>query len=646
MNKYHLCVLTGTYNRLNLLRRFLDSVRADIPRGVTYYFCIADGGSTDGTLEYLRQQNDVRLIEQGRLMGGIKAYTEAGKTINDVRHVLIANDDIEVLAGSIPAALVYLESKSTCGGVAFYTDQPIEGRPAGSFNVQYHPTIDARGQRGRAPYAQVGLFPVWLCHECGWWGGDDSNYGAYHYGADNYLSGQIQTRGYSIDAVEACKYHDHLPPDALRATNVARHRDDAECFWNLFPNGVPLPSAPTIPPPAEYTRLMRVLYLPIYEPQHPHQYATKHSLRDALAARFLTWEYPYTLVAIQERDPQIRRAVVTHQLVDIIALWKPDLVIAQLHDATTINANSLAAMRAAYSSAYWVAWNGDVWEKGLLNPEVVEMLRYIDLQTTVNASVLETYERNRITAAYWQIGYEYPVGEVNTALVKAFDILFMGNNYSKERSALYESLSSLDGGKVSVGFYGAGWPVSQGDTLYDFATSEAILQLGKIAVGDNQFPEARGFVSNRLIQTLGAGGAILLHQHVDGLDELLGITEGVHYVGWTDFKDLLSKIDYWLSPARAKRRKEMSAKARQVILEKHTFATRLDELFDLIKVAHKTGGRNVRLLYRFPHNNPRDFGVRTQTRTLRYLPDVPLTVTTEEAVYLERQDKNWFRVGG
>lgn len=644
MYKYHLAILSGTFNRLDMLRAMLDSVRADMPRGITYYFCIADGGSTDGTIEYLRTQSDVRLIEQGELLGGVKAYTEAGKTIPDAKYTLIGNDDIEILPGSIAHALVHLEDNPTCGGVAFYTNQPIEGRPAGSYNVQYHPAHKASGERLWLPYAQVGVFHNWLAHKAGWWGGDDKTFGARHYGADNFLSARIQELGYTIDPVAQCRYNDKLPPDALRQLNSERGREDAQRYVSRFPNGALVPDAPTIPP--EHERQLRVLYLPIYEPEHGIQYERRRAMRDALAERFLVCEVPYTLIDYRNKNPQERRNHVTQVLADTMAMWKPDLVLSQIHDAYSINANSLAAIRARHPRALWVNWCGDVWPDNLLHADMMVTLRYVDMQLTVNASVLETYERNHITAAYWQIGYEPPYGIVNQWVVRDFDVVFMGNNYSKERSALYESLSGLDDAKTRIGFYGRGWPVSQGDTLYDFATSEAILQLAKIAIGDNQFPDARGFVSNRLIQTLGAGGAILLHQHVDGLDELLGLEAGVHYVEWTDFKDLLSKVRYWLSPSRAKRRKEMAAKARQVILEKHTFATRLDELFDIIKVAHKAGGRNVRLLYHFPHGNPRDFGVRTQTRTLRYLPDVPMTVTTEEAVYLERQDKNWYRIEG
>ena len=61
----------------------------------------------------------------------------------------------------------------------------------------------------------------------------------------------------------------------------------------------------------------------------------------------------------------------------------------------------------------------------------------------------------------------------------------------------------------------------------------------------------RGYVSNRIFEAL-AAGAFLLHQEVPGLDELLGLEDGVHYVAWTDFDDLHHKVQYWLRDRNGK----------------------------------------------------------------------------------------------
>jgi len=55
------------------LKRLLDSIFEGF-EDYPYEIIIADGGSTDGTLEYLRSLDKVTLIEQGELTGAVKAF--------------------------------------------------------------------------------------------------------------------------------------------------------------------------------------------------------------------------------------------------------------------------------------------------------------------------------------------------------------------------------------------------------------------------------------------------------------------------------------------------------------------------------------------------------------------------------------------
>ena len=62
----------ATYNRLPHLKCLLNSIFegfGDYP----YEVIVADGGSTDGSLEYMRNLANIKLIEQKKLTGAIKA---------------------------------------------------------------------------------------------------------------------------------------------------------------------------------------------------------------------------------------------------------------------------------------------------------------------------------------------------------------------------------------------------------------------------------------------------------------------------------------------------------------------------------------------------------------------------------------------
>lgn len=202
------------------------------------------------------------------------------------------------------------------------------------------------------------------------------------------------------------------------------------------------------------------------------------------------------------------------------------------------------------------------------------MLYHVDLQLVVNAAALPYYEQLGIPAAYWQIGYEEPLGTVPQ--VEAHDVVFLGNCYNEARKAIETALRSTS---HNVGLYGFGWQKIDGFTLYDFGAGEALYQSAKIAVSDT-FTDGKtpidGFVSNRFFQAL-AAGAFLLQQVSPGLDELNGVKDGVHYVSWTDTADLLQKIDYWLKQPKERRR---IARAGQKFVQEHfSFDDQVRKLF-------------------------------------------------------------------
>ena len=84
-----------TYNRLPFLKKLLDSF-SDGFGGYPYEIVIADGGSTDGTLEYLRKREDVKLIEQGKLTGAVKACNTCLK-IAQGKYAILVSDDMTIV---------------------------------------------------------------------------------------------------------------------------------------------------------------------------------------------------------------------------------------------------------------------------------------------------------------------------------------------------------------------------------------------------------------------------------------------------------------------------------------------------------------------------------------------------------------------
>lgn len=581
-------IITGTYNRLPYLQQMMQSARQQIPVGLAYEFVICDGGSTDGTLDWLRSQPDVKLVEHGELRGAIRAFTDAAEAAQG-KYVLIANDDIVFHEGSILRALVYLENNMNCGAVAMADDRPSPGK-------QGHAVMRIQAQVGGVHYAQVGLFRKWLGDKIGWWYGHGAMEGARTYGADAYLSARIWELGYTVDPVDGVAIDDRIVEDGLRAANSAEGGKDSQVFMSLYPGGVPVSPAPKLENPDK--RQLRILYLPIYERDHPAQHAQKRGLRDALAKYYLVYELDYVALGANLRT-EFNSAIETFQ---------PDLILTQFHGASAETAQLLAEARASLPRIVIVNWNGDYWPHNLISPEMLRMLRQVDLQLTVNGGVIDTYTQNQIPAAYWQIGYEDPstssgqvppsplpdTGSAPGAGMPKHNVVFLASVYSAERAALGKMLVD----EFQAGIYGHGWPFETMDTTYDFAAGAALYAGAKISIGDNQFVDNYGFVSNRFFQALAAGGSLLLHQKVNGLQELTGITPGVHFIEWMTLDELRQHITYFLNPKHEKERKRIAAAGCKFVRENHSFDQRVRQLFiDLLPKAQRTLKRFIILEY-------------------------------------------------
>jgi hypothetical protein len=561
-----LSLVTGTFNRLPHLEAWIGSARDTLPVGLSYEFVICDGGSTDGTLDYLRAQNeiygDVVLIEHGELRGAIRAFDDAARAAQG-DYVLLGNDDTRFHPHALVAALAHLEAHPDCGAVAFRDNRPAPGYERQGYKVQ---TITARqnGTPVSVPYPQVGLIRRWLGDEAGWWGSEHPVMGQGHtYGGDAFLGARIWELGYTVDELPLCRVDDLIPNDTLREINHRAEMRNPAVYYKVYPQGPELPDAPLIENPQE--ERLRILYAPIYEPGYPHHRTTKRGLREALQNVGLVYEWDY----LSEPKPDLAARA---------EAWQPHVILLQCHGIDRITESDLAATREVCPEAVICNWNGDVFTEHLISAPMLSLLRHVDLQLVVNANVLSVYAQHGVKAAYWQVAYE-PTDDAHLPPVKAHDVVFLGNAYTPRRKALGEALRAVQG--LDVGLYGFGWSFPSGNTLYQFDVGAALYQHAKIAIGDNQYPDERGFVSNRFFEAL-AAGAFLLHQRVNGLEALTGLIAGVHYAEWIDADDLQRQIRHWLKPRQEAKRREIAAEGQRFVREHHSFDARVRELFEVL----------------------------------------------------------------
>lgn len=570
-----LSIVTGTYNRIDLLRQMIASVRRSLYRGLQYEFVIVDGGSTDGTIEWCKSVPDIRLIEHHELRGAIRAFTD-GCYAASGDYVLIGNDDIEFFDSSILRGIAYLESNERTGAVAFADDRPAQGKAPG-FGVQTQ-TYLKDGRPVHMPYAQVGMFRRWLGDVCGWWGADDAQFVSHTYGGDNYLSARIAEYGYTIDAVEGVRVRDLVAKDGLREHNVTREdtlTKGGGGYYARFPQPPLLLPAPAFDSVQAESGGLRILYLPIFETRtYPHHPVQKRGLREALSRIGHVIEVDYLNTQFD--------------LCELVRNWQPDILITQCQRDKI----DLTEARNLCPNMLVLNWNGDVYLDALIDADSIAWFKAnVNVQLVVNAAALPAYAAAGVKAAYWQCGWE-PVNE-ELEVENRPDIVFMGSAYSPPWLApgmlppRFELVNLLTGMSDSHGYevllIGTGWvnypKWNGGNTTYDFELSNAIRRASKIEVGDNQWMTDTGFVSNRMFEVLRAGGALLLHQVVPDLERYTGLVAGKHYIEWADYDDLREKLVYWLDKKQDKKRRELVKNAQAYVMEHHSFDARVKELF-------------------------------------------------------------------
>lgn len=107
-----------TYNRLFHLKKCLSSIIDGID-GYPYEIIIADGGSTDGTIEYLQGLNNinVKLIKMGCLTGAVKAFNTCFKEVK-YEYVYWSCDDYIIIPKVLIRCCKFMDNHSEVGMIS------------------------------------------------------------------------------------------------------------------------------------------------------------------------------------------------------------------------------------------------------------------------------------------------------------------------------------------------------------------------------------------------------------------------------------------------------------------------------------------------------------------------------------------------
>jgi glycosyltransferase involved in cell wall biosynthesis len=233
-NKKSISIVFGTYNRLPFLKLTIESVRKEIERFLgSCEIIVVDGGSDDGTIEWLCQQKDIiSIIQHNRgVWHGRKIerrswgyFMNLGFKISQGKYICMISDDCLLVPGVLASGYEtfekHLHGGVKIGALAFYWRNWSQER-------QFHVGFTL----GKNMYVNHGMFLRSALQEVGYAEEDEM----FFYNSDGDICLKMLEKGYRC-LVSENSYVEHYPHanTDVRKSNYIKYRKDVKNYLSKW----------------------------------------------------------------------------------------------------------------------------------------------------------------------------------------------------------------------------------------------------------------------------------------------------------------------------------------------------------------------------------------------------------------------------
>lgn len=598
--EFDVSIIFGTYNRLRMLQDSVQSIRHACT-GMRYEIVICDGGSTDGTQQWLQEQTDIVYIA-GDLSGAVRAFNQCFERVRG-RFTIALNDDAKVFPSTFQQGLRYF-SDPLVGQVAFHYHENGKWQVQTTHGHLYANYAITRTHIARA-IAEISGGYWATCYMT--------------YGGDTELSSWIYRLGYKVaEAPDACVDHAEAM-DELRTKNIKTDTARQQ-YWHRWPNDQHMRYRGPTPrvSPEEAARLHRYEQGELPE-QRWHRIAALDPKRGELpAAVEPRSERVLHYHLWTEEDPQNGLANAMSQLGNIAhgridwptlapaqrateflgmaSELHPTVVFLQLQGPDALDLGAIARVRRENRdpSLVVIAWSGDVgptngpWP-GFSDAWAYELAKHVDLMLFTGTGQVQMHrERGMQNAAYLQIGFDedrYHPGPA-THYGSQHDVVFLGQDYGsnfdripgQESQLRRDLVHAFERSSLRFAAYGSGW---SSNTSAHQTTAGDVYRSSQMALSVSLVSGLGRYSSDRLIRAMACGTPTLVKAFDDM--EGWGLRDGVNVIAWNNADEAVEKARHWLDPSRRDALLAIGAAGAELMKTRHTWSYRLKELAALIQ---------------------------------------------------------------